>query len=359
MIKKNALIILAASKSSLLLIKKAKKVYSLIIIDKNPNASGFNFADEKIVLSTYEAEPIINRLSKLKGEYNFKGIITRSSGIPVITMAKIAKEFNLLGIEPSIAEKIVFKDKLMEESEKLSIPVPKHQTVTKLKDINWDKIQYPIVLKPSLGIIGKKGIRKIKNKFELVKFFKNTKKSSYNGYVDIERFEEGQDISLIAFSVKGKLYPIVLLDEINRFNKNGLLEVIGIMIPSQHDKYELRIYEFAQNIITKFNIDTSVFLMSCRYTHDKSLKLIEIHLDLGGDKILDDLLPKSSDIDFIDLAIKIMTGEKIKQQVFDFSPTLMMFKNKKKINENYVMLISANTKGEIINKLNDELEELG
>ena len=342
MSKENALIILAASKSSLLLIKKAKKIYSLIIIDKNPNAPGFYFADEKIVLSTYEAEPIIDRLSKFKGEYNFKGIITRSSGIPVITMARIAKEFNLPGIEPAIAQTIVFKDKLMEESEKLSIPVPKHQTVTNLEDINWDKIQYPAVLKPSLGIIGKKGIQKIKNKFELIRYFKKAKKSSYNEYVDIETFEEGQDISLMAFSVKGELYPIVLLDEINRFNKNGLLEAIGIMIPSQHAKDKLRIYEFAQNIITKFNIDTSVFLMSCRYTHDKSLKLIEIHLDLGGDKILDDLLPKSSDIDFIDLAIKIITGEKIEQQHSDFSPALMMFKDKIKSNENGTTFIFAN-----------------
>lgn len=223
----------------------------------------------------------------------------------------------------------------MEESEKLSIPVPKHQTVTKLEDINWDKIQYPIVLKPSLGIIGKRGVQKIKNKDELIERFEDTKKSSYNGYVDVETFEEGQDISLMAFSVKGKLYPIVLLDEINRFNKNGLLEAIGIMIPSQHDKYKLRIYEFAQNIITKFNIDTSVFLMSCRHTYDKFLKLIEIHLDLGGDRILDDLLPSSSDVDFIKLAIKILTGEKIELDQFNFSPTLMLFKDLKDFNLEY------------------------
>lgn len=358
MVKKNALIILAASKSSLLLIKKAKEVYSLIIIDKNPNAPGFNFADEKIVLSTYEDEPIIDRLSKLKREYNFKGIITRSSGIPVITMAKIAKEFNLPGTEPSTVERIVFKDRLVEECKMLDIPAPEHQTVNELEYIDWNKIDYPVILKPSLGIIGKRGVQKIKNKDELIKRFEDTKKSSYNGYVDIETFEEGHDVTLMAFSVKRKLYPIVLLDEINRFDENGFVEPIGIMIPSQHDKYKLRIYEFAQNIITKFNIDTSVFLMSCRYTEDNSLKLVEIHLDLGGDRILDDLLPRSSNVDFIKLAIKVVTGEKIEQQNFNFSPKLMIFQNKNKIDENYITFISANSQGDLLNKLNDELKGL-
>ena len=331
----NALIILGASESSVLLIKKAKIHYSLIIIDRDPNAPGFDFADEKIVLSTYEAEPVIDMLSELREKYDFKGVITRSSGVPVITMAKIANEFNLPGIEPAIAEKIVFKDKLMEECKRVGIPAPEHQTVNRLEDIDWTKIEYPIVLKPALGIIGKKGVQQIKTKDELIERFEATKKSSYNGYVDIETFEDGQDLGLMAFSVKGKLYPIVLLDEINRFDKNGFVEPIGIRIPSEHDKEKLEIYEFAQNIITKFNIDTSVFLMSCRYAPDTSLSLIELHLDLGGDRILDDLLPRSSDVDFIELAIKVVTDERAEVDQFNFSPTLMLFKELKDLTLEY------------------------
>lgn len=326
--KKDALIILAASKSSLLLIEKAKKFpYALIIIDRDKNAPGFEFADEKIILSTYEEEPIIHKLHLLEESYNFKGILTRSSGIPVITMAYIAKEFKLPGIKPSIAKKIVFKDKLMEECKRLGIPAPEHQTVHQLEDIDWSKIEFPLILKPSLGIIGKKGVQKIENKTNLIETFEETKQSSYNGYVDIEMFEEGHDIGLMAFSVKGMLYPIVLLDEINRFDENGFVEPIGIRMPSEHDKDKSEIYKFAQNIITKFNIDTSVFLMSCRYTPDKSIKLIEIHLDLGGDRILDDLMPRSSDTDFIKMAIRVITGEKLERQQFNFSPVLVMFKN--------------------------------
>lgn len=343
----NALIILGASQSSLLLIKKAKELYPLIIVDKNPNAPGFDFADEKIVLSTYEAESIIKRLYQLKEKYEFKGIISRSSGIPVITMAKIAKEFDLPGVEPSIAEKIVFKDKLMEECERLGIPAPKHQTIGKLDDIAWNKTGYPVVLKPTLGIIGKRGVLKIKNKDELIERFEDTKRSSYNGYVDIETFEDGDDVTLMAFSVKGKLYPIVLLDEINRFNEEGFVEPIGIMIPSKHNKEKLDIYDFAQNVIDKFGIDTTVFLMSCRYaSSDKTIKLIEIHLDLGGDRILDDLMPRSSNVDFINLAIKVATGEELKRQYFNFSPTLMMFND-----ENGITFISAKTQEELMDKL--------
>jgi len=365
MIKKNALIILAASESSLPLIKKAKELHSLIVVDKNPNAPGFDFADEKVNLSTYEVNPIIRRLSQLKEKYEFKGVITRSSGMPVITMAKIAKAFNLLGTEPSIVEKIVFRDKLMEECKMLDIPAPEHQTVNKFEDIDWNKIVYPVILKPTLGIVGKKGVRKIKNEKELIVQFKDTKEASYNGCVDIETFENGHDVGLMAFSVKGRLYPFVLLDEINRFNKNGFVKPVGIMIPSQHDKEKLEICNFAQNIITKFNIDTSVFLMSCRYTHDKSIKLIEIHLDLGGDRILDDLLPRSSNVDFIRLAINVVTNQEIEQQHFNFSPVLMMFNGLRDFNSKYeidkkgITIITADTQEELINKLSEEHKRKG
>lgn len=339
---KKAIISIAAGTEQVMLIKKIKEMgFTAIAVDRDENAPGFEFADEKIALSTYEANPIIWRLSLLKEKYKFEGVITRSSGIPVITMSKIAKEFNLPGIAPAIAEKIVFKDKLMEECERVGIPAPEHQTVNRLEDIDWTKIEYPVVLKPALGIIGKKGVQRITTKDELIERFEATKKSSYNGYVDIESFEDGPDVTLMAFSVKGKLYPIVLLDEINRFDKNGFVEPIGIRIPSEHDKEKLEIYKFAQNVITKFNIGTSVFLMSCRYTHDKTIKLIEIHLDLGGDRILDDLLPRSSDMNFIKLAIQVCTDEEIEEQNFNFSPTMMMFKDKKRNDENGITFISA------------------
>ena len=39
----------------------------MISVDKNPKAPGFDYSDEKIILSTYEAKPIIKRLIDILG----------------------------------------------------------------------------------------------------------------------------------------------------------------------------------------------------------------------------------------------------------------------------------------------------
>jgi carbamoylphosphate synthase large subunit len=327
---KHALICIAAGSSQIPVIKAAKEEgLKVIAVDQNMYAPGLKYADETIIQSTYNADLIIRELYKYGDKYNFKGVITRSSGIPVITVAEIADEFGLPGVNPSTAINIVYKDKLMNECEKLMIPAPKHQKVTSVKEINWKILKYPIVIKPSLGLIGKSGVIKVSNKQDLMTEFDITKRTSYNGIVDIQGYESGHDIILMGFSINGKLHPVILIDEINYFDKHGNVEMVGLRVPSIVSESKYEIYNFAQDVIQKLNINTSPFLMSCKYQGENLIKLIEIHLDLGGDRILEDLLPMSSDVDFIKLVIMAVTQNYAEDSNYDFAPILMIRKDKK------------------------------
>ena len=96
MLKKKTLICLAAGNSQLVLIKKSVELgYNIIAVDKNQNSVGFKYSSKSIICSTYDSKKIINELLKFCDEYEFLGIINRSSGTPVLTAAKIAKHFNL------------------------------------------------------------------------------------------------------------------------------------------------------------------------------------------------------------------------------------------------------------------------
>ncbi len=328
---KQALICIAAGEAQISVIKSAKKQgLQVIAIDKNASAPGFKYADECIMLSTYHAEPIINELEKYAHAYDYVGVITRSSGIPVITQAVIANHYYLPGIDPQVAENIVFKDRLMKECERFKIPAPKYQILNSIADINWDLIEYPSIVKPSLSIIGKKGVYKINSKAELAKRFCSSIEASYNNKIIIQSYEEGCDVTLMGFAVDGRLHPIILLDEINHFDSTGKIEQLGIIVPSLKDGKKEIIYEYAQGIIDKFNIQSCIFNMSCKVTPDNTIKMIEIHLDLGGDRILDDLLPNSINIDYIDLAIRIMSGKPVNVQKITCIPTIMITNNKRK-----------------------------
>ena len=93
--KRPAVICLAAGKSQLPVITKAKFLgYTVVAIDQNKDAPGFEHADYKIYQSTYDADQIIKELDKLANKFKWVGVINRSSGPPVISAAKICKHFS-------------------------------------------------------------------------------------------------------------------------------------------------------------------------------------------------------------------------------------------------------------------------
>ena len=89
--KINAVICMGGGKSQLPLIKEILSLnLALIVIDRNKKSPGFKYASKFIAKSTYDSLPIIKKLKILIKQYNFIGIVNRSSGIPVITTSQIA-----------------------------------------------------------------------------------------------------------------------------------------------------------------------------------------------------------------------------------------------------------------------------
>lgn len=310
--KPHALISVAAGRGQVPVIRKAKNLGLAVIgIDQNPRAPGFAYADECVVLSTYEPEPIIARLHKLVPRYDFEGVITSSSGPPVFTAACLAKAFNLPGISPETAKTITFKSQLMAACAKLGIPAPRHQAVHSLDEVNWTEIEYPCVIKPSLGLVGKFLIRAVYSPNELEAQFEQTLTAAWDGCVDIESFVPGCDVSLMAMVANRELLPVVLLDEVNTFDGNGYVKAKQLTVPSVFAGgiEEERIHQLARTIVEKIGVETTPFSMSCRCERGGQPKLIEIQLNLCGDAVLVESLSANPNFDFIELGIKIMTGQ--------------------------------------------------
>ena len=71
---KFAVICLAAGKSQLPVIAKAKSLgYTIVAIDQNRDAHGFEYADYKIYQSTYDADAIIKELDKFRNKLKWIG----------------------------------------------------------------------------------------------------------------------------------------------------------------------------------------------------------------------------------------------------------------------------------------------
>ncbi len=322
-----AIICLAAGREQRIVIKKAKEMgFKVIAVDRDPQASGFRLADEKIVLSTYEAKPIIERIRRLK-KYKIKGIVNRSSGPPVVTAAKISAAFGLPGLRPPVAEGIVYKSRLNNACAKKGINVPACQAVKNFSELKLNRLKFPLIVKPSLSLVGKSGVRLVNDARQLKISFQKSKEASFDGWVNVEEHVPGNDLCLMAMVYNRKFIPVVLLDEFNRQDQGRKIYGAGFALPSifTGTALEKKILNMAADITKKLKLDTTVFLMSCRCVSAGEPYLIEIHLDLGGDLILDYLLPSSTDFDFIKYAINILTDNPVTLPRIFFSPAAVLF----------------------------------
>lgn len=88
----------------------------------------------------------------------------------------------------------------------------------------------------------------------------------------------------------------------------------------------------SEQIVEKFGIQNSPFLLSCKISEYALPVVIELHLDLGGDKVLDELFPVSTKFDYIRFAITCLTGGDIHGFVpkdYDFKPYSIIYNSYK------------------------------
>ena len=333
MIKTNALICLAAGKSQLLIIRKAISLgYNIIAIDKNPNAIGFSYSKEKIIASTFDSESIIYELKKISDKYNFIGILNRSSGIPVVTVSEISKELKLKTYSIDTSEIIINKHLFFNYVKKLDINVPNFQTL-KTIDKEIKNINFPSILKPSLSHVGKSGIIKIYNNEEYKRNIDIVFKSSLNKNIIVQDYIEGSDIAMVSFVQNKKLHPISFIEEVNLLDNLNNLYGCGVIAPARiNEEIKNNIIKISNKIIENLDIINSPFMISFRVSKSE-IFLIELHLDFGGDLILEELLPKHLSFDATALGIKLMAGEKnIFPQIIKYKPVGILYHPGEKLN---------------------------
>ena len=74
------------------------------------------------------------------------------------------------------------------------------------------------------------------------------------------------------------------MEEINVEKKDGTLSAKGYKTYiSDLNNWTEQAHDIARNIISEFDIKRSAFMISFRSDSKKNLRLIEVHLDIGGD----------------------------------------------------------------------------
>ena len=306
------LMILGASVLQIPAIVEAKKMGIYVIaVDMNPNAEGFSYADKKIVVSTTDTKKVLEAAR----ENDIDGIMTIASDRPMLTVAKVAKELNLIGIDEETAINATNKSKMRDALKKASVPIPMYfsvddydkykEAIEKIKNKN-----YKCIVKPADNS-GSRGIRLIENyqEQELEKIYKYCKENSNSGCLVVEEFMQGPEVSVETISYKGICHVIQVTDKIT--TGPPYFVEMGHNQPSSLDKDTIeKIKKVAIDANKAIGIENGPSHTEIKVTKDGP-KVVELGARLGGDNITTHLVPYSTGVNMVKASINIALGQEI------------------------------------------------
>lgn len=304
------LMILGASQLQLPAIIRAKEMgLYVIVIDKDKNAVGANYANEFYEISTIDIEKIINKAEELK----IDGIMTLATDMPMRSVAAVANKLNLIGITKDTALKATDKALMRDCLKKNNVPVPHFFKVNSLKEYNKavSKIKNKFIVKPtdSSGSRGVFLIDDINDKKSIEDAFEYSKKHTKSGELLVEEFMEGPEVSVETLSVEGNVHIIAITDKFTtgapRFIEMGHSQP-SILSEDIQNKVKVIAIDAVNALGIKYGAAHTEIII----TNDGP-KIVEIGARLGGDYITTHLTPLSTGIDIVGCCIKIALGEKI------------------------------------------------
>ena len=203
------LLVLGAGPAQLGLLEAARaRGLWVAVVDRDPSAPGFRFADRRCILST-EDESAIERLV---GALGIEGIISPGTDWPVGVAARIAERTGLP--HPISSQTAVLATNKLRQRERLAeagVPQPRSWVVG-----NGDEppaVAGPVVVKAP-DRQGQKGLTLVVDRAALVPAIETARGAARSGLALVEELVDGPEVTVVGLSINGAFTALTVTDRI-------------------------------------------------------------------------------------------------------------------------------------------------
>lgn len=303
------LMILGASILQLPAIEKAKEMgLDVLVVDMNPDAVGFNVPGiEKEIISTIDIQAVISAAKR----HRIDGIMTLATDMPMRTVAAVAKEMNLIGIDEETALKATNKAEMRKALQLNNVPIPKFYVVSNKDEYKEVVKQFniPFIVKPadSSGSRGIFEVKDIHNDDLIIEAYDYCHPFSKVGDVVVEEYMEGPEVSVETLTVNGECHVIQITDKLT----TGAPHYVEM----GHSQPTMLSNEIAEQISKVAKAANKAIGIKNGPSHTEIIvtkegpKIVELGARLGGDNITTHLVPLSTGVNMVECCIKIALGE--------------------------------------------------
>ena len=306
---KKRIMILGASILQLPAILKAKQMgLEVVAVDMNPDAVGFTEADVKLVISTIDIPAVVAAAK----EYHIDGVMTLASDMPMRTVAAVAKELGLVGLDADTAVKATNKAAMREALSEYGVPIPRFFKVADHNEYIHAAAQFsvPFIVKPADNS-GSRGIYLVNDPTDTAQTeaaYAHCRPHSRSGDVVVEEYMRGPEVSVETLTVDGVCHVIQITDKLTTGAPHFV--EMGHSQPTHHpDNIAERIREVTIAANRAIGITNGPSHTEIIVT-EEGPKIVELGARLGGDCITTHLVPLSTGVDMVECCIRIALGER-------------------------------------------------
>lgn len=303
------IMILGASILQLPAIEKAKEMgLDVVVVDMNPNAIGFEIPGiKKEIISTIDVPAIIEAAKR----HQIDGIMTLATDMPMRSVAAVAEQMGLVGIDKDTAVKATNKAEMRKALQKAGVPIPKFFVVSNEEEYKEavKEFDVPFIVKPadSSGSRGIFEVIDITNAELVKKAYEYCKPYSKVGDVVVEEYMNGPEVSVETLTINGVCHVIQITDKLTTGAPHYV--EMGHSQPTKHsDEIASRIAEIAKEANKAIGIKNGPSHTEIIVT-SQGPKVVELGARLGGDNITTHLVPLSTGVNMVECCIKIALGE--------------------------------------------------
>ena len=249
--------------------------YKLHIFDYDPKCRCIEIADYFHCVSIDKKEEILEIAKK----YRPIAVSTTACEVGNISACYVAEKLGLDTNTYETALNTTDKSRMKKIFKKFDIPNANYLEVSKIEEINLDKINFPVVVKPSDRSAGR-GVCLAENKKEFIELFNDALKESFNKKVLIEEVLVGKQFSVETITYLSKHQIVAYTEEYFDGSKNFIEN--QQMIPARLgilEKKELE--EVILKTLDAFEIKFGCCHIEVKLTSE-GFKVIEIASRMGG-----------------------------------------------------------------------------
>ena len=307
------ILILGTGKDQVFGIKKAKDMGLYTIgLDLNEFSDGVKLVDEFYRVNIKDEGEVVAFLKRY--EKPIDGVIAFGVDIPEI-LAKAA-ELKSVDYYTDYNTALISKDKYKAKKrmEEYGVKLPKFSKIETIEELigKIKEFGYPCVLKP-VDNSGARGVLRIAEDIDLKWAFEYSKSFSESGYLILEEFLDGMQISSESFVVDGKVYTVGLSERNYEFLDKFVPFIIengGDLPPLLTNKQREKIDEQISKCAKAFGVKNGI-IKGDLVIHKGEVFVIEVALRLSGGHFSSIEIPLNTGVDFLKYAILMSLGKKI------------------------------------------------